>query len=129
MLGGEQVEYSCTLRKLTPGDVEIAKLDTGRSFPDLTLDIAVFEGHVKRLLREKGELDSYDLLIPLLRRGYGEAYGIEANRWRELVRAGYGDANDLFEPLEQLAEWGRIRRHIEHRVEGGVTVPRVMWSL
>ncbi|HUV33843.1 MAG TPA: hypothetical protein VMW22_02860 [Candidatus Desulfaltia sp.] len=111
------MEYSCTLRKLTPGDAEIAKLD------------AVFEGHVKRLLGEKGELDSYDLLIPLLRRGYGEAYGIEPDAWRMLVRLGYGDANDLFEPLEQLAEWGRIRRHVERRVEGGVTVPRVMWSL
>jgi len=117
VLDGERVEYSCTLRKLTPGDAEIAKLD------------AVFEGHVKRLLGEKGELDSYDLLIPLLRRGYGEAYGIEPDAWRMLVRLGYGDANDLFEPLEQLAEWGRIRRHVERRVEGGVTVPRVMWSL
>jgi len=120
---------SNSLIKLTPGDVEVTKLDTRRSFPDLTLDIAVFEEHAKMVLGEKGELDSYDLLIPLLRRGYGESYGIEADRWRELVRLGYGDANDLFEPLEQLARWGRVRRRVNHRVEGGVTVPRVMWSL
>lgn len=120
---------SNSLIKLTPGDAQITKLDTQRSFPDLNLDIAVFEGHVKRLLGEKGELDSYDLLIPLLRKGYGESYGIETDRWRELVRLGYGDSNDLFEPLEQLARWSGIRRHVKHRVEGGVTVPRVMWSL
>ena len=120
---------SNSLIKLTPGEAEIKKLDTGRSFPDLTLDFAVFESHVKRLLGEKGELDSYDLLIPLLRRGYGEAYGIEPDAWRMLVRAGYGDANDLFEPLEQLAEWGRIKRSVKRRIEGEVTVPRIIWSL
>ncbi|MFH2111549.1 MAG: hypothetical protein ABIJ47_09865 [Candidatus Bathyarchaeota archaeon] len=120
---------SNSLIKLTPGDAEITKLDAGRSFPDLTLDIAIFESHVKRLLEEKGELDSYDLLIPLLRKGYGEAYGVEQDAWRTLVRLGYGDANDLFEPLEQLARWGRIRRSVKHRTEGGVTVPRVLWGL
>jgi glucosamine 6-phosphate synthetase-like amidotransferase/phosphosugar isomerase protein len=120
---------SNSLIKLTPGEAEIKKLDTGRSFPNLTLDISVFEDHVKRLLGEMGELDSYDLLIPLLRRGYDEAYGIEPDTWRTLVMLGYGDANDLFEPLEQLSEWGRIKRSVKHKVEGGVTVPRVMWSL
>jgi len=120
---------SNSLIKLTPGDFEVTKLDTRRSFPNLNLDIAVFGEHAKRLLGEKGELDSYDLLIPLLRKGYDEAYDIEPDRWRELVRLGYGDANDLFEPLEQLARWDRVRRRVNHRVEGGVTVPRVMWSL
>ncbi len=115
--------------KLTSGDVEVTKLDAQRSFPDLTLDTAAFEGHVKRLLKEKGELDSYDLLILLLRKGYGEAYGIEPDRWSELMQAGYGDTNELFEPLEQLAGWVWIRRSVKHRVEGGVTVLRVMWSL
>ena len=120
---------SNSLIKLTPGCAEEARLDPGRGFPDLSLDIAVFEGHVKRVLGEKGELDSYGLLIPLLKEGYGESYGIEAERWREIVRLGYGDSNDLFEPLEQLAKWGRIRRRVVRRVEGGVMVPRVMWSL
>jgi len=120
---------SNSLIKLTPGEAEITRLDAARSFPDLTLDIGIFEGYVKRLLGEKGELDSYDLLIPLLKRGYGEAYSVEQDEWRRLVRLGYGDTNDLFEPLEQLAGWGRIRRTVKHRAEGGVTVPRVMWSL
>jgi len=44
------------------------------------------------------------------------------------VRLGYGDANDLFEPLEQLARWGRVRRSVKYLMEGGVTFPRVMWS-
>jgi glucosamine--fructose-6-phosphate aminotransferase (isomerizing) len=120
---------SNSLIELTPGGAKITRLDPRRSFPDLNLNATVFEGHVKRLLGERGESDCFGLLIPLLREGYGESYGIEAERWRELVRLGYGDANDLIEPLEQLAGCGRIRRRVKRRVEGGVTVPRVMWSL
>ncbi len=117
-----------SLIKLTPGDMEVTKLDETRSFPNLQMDIGLFGKNVSRLLRERGELDSFGLLIPLLQRGYDEAYGIEPDKWREIVKLGYGDANDHFEALEQLTKWGRIRRSVKQREEAGIIVPRVMWS-
>jgi len=49
--------------------------------------------------------------------------------WRRAQRQGWGDQNQIVEPLEELARRGLLKRRTVFREEAGVKVPRIEWSL
>jgi len=80
------------------------------------------------VLKEKGEMDSVGLLLALAQVGWEEVFGLDRKSWLSLYRAGWGDQNQVMEPLAEMAEEGLIRKKVRPRLEGGVEVPRVFWS-
>jgi glucosamine 6-phosphate synthetase-like amidotransferase/phosphosugar isomerase protein len=118
-----------SLIQLTSGEIKVTRLNPVQMLPDFELDHEIFEKKVTGLLDEKGELDTFGLLFPLMKKGYDEVYDVDYNEWQRQVKAGWADGNDLVEPLEHLTKQGKIKRHIRQRIEGGVQVPRITWSL
>ncbi|MBN2334331.1 hypothetical protein JXL21_02145 [Candidatus Bathyarchaeota archaeon] len=117
-----------SLIKLTRDRVEVEKLDPSRRAPDPKLDEDALLRYSLRVLREKGELDSVGLLLALAPEGWEEAFGLDRESWLSLFRIGWGDQNQVMEPLAEMAEKGLIGRKVRPHLEGGVEVPRVFWS-
>lgn len=117
-----------SLVRLTRDRIEVKKLDPDRKAPDPRLDEEALLGHSLRVLRERGELDSVGLLLALAQGGWDEVFGLDRESWLSLYRMGWGDQNQVMEPLAEMAEKGLIGRKVRPSVEGGVTVPRVLWS-
>ena len=117
-----------SLIKLTRDRVEISKLDPGRTALDPTLDEDVLLEESLRVLRERGEMDTIKLLRALAKDGFERAFGLEKEEWTRLYRMGWGDQNQVMEPLAEMAKKGLIGKVVRPSVEGGVTVPRVLWS-
>jgi len=61
--------------------------------------------------------------------GGDKAFNISIDRWKELQKMGWGDQNQLIDNLNLMVDEGLIDRTIEQYPEGGVIVPRVVWSL
>jgi len=117
-----------SLIKLTRDRIEISKLDPKRTALDPKLDEGVLLGESLRVLRERGEMDTISLLLSLAKDGFEKVFGLEKGEWTRFYRMGWGDQNQVMEPLAEMAEKGLIRKIVRPRVEGGVTVPRVLWS-
>ena len=117
-----------SLIKLTRDRVEISKLDSNRDAPDPKLDEDALLEHSLRVLNEKGEMDSVGLLLALAQGGWEDVFGLDRESWLSLYRAGWGDQNQVMEPLAEMAEKGLIGKKVRTRLEGGVEVPRVFWS-
>jgi len=117
-----------SLITLTRDLVEVRKLDPSRHAPDPDLAEEALLEQSLRVLREGGEMDSVALLTALSRGGFEEAFHVPPDEWRRMYLAGHGDQNQIMEPLAAAAAKGRVRRRVQVRREGGVDVPRVMWS-
>jgi len=117
-----------SLIRITRDRIEVAKLDPSRRAPDPDLDEEALLEQSLRILRERGEMDSVELLIALSRGGFDEAFHVSLEEWRRMYLMGHGDQNQIMEPLSAAAARGRIRCRVLLRREGGVDVPRGMWS-
>jgi len=117
-----------SLIKLTRDRVEISKLDPKRDALDPKLDEGILLEESLRVLRKRGELDTINLLLSLAKDGFEKVFGLEKGEWMRFYRLGWGDQNQVMEPLAEMVKKGFIRKIVRPRVEGGVTVPRVLWS-
>ena len=115
--------------QLTAGEIKATRLNPEQMFPYFELDYEIFEKKVRDLLYEKGELDTFGVLFPLMKKGFDEIFKVDYIEWQRQVKAGWANGNDLVEPLECLTKQGKIKRHIRQRIEGGVKVKRITWSM
>lgn len=115
--------------KMTREGFEITRLDKNRKAPATPIDWYGFRDEVIRILGECGKQNCLELHLKLEEAGGEKAFNISMGRWKELQRMGWGDQNQLIENLNLMVEEGLINRTIEQHPEGGVIVPRVVWSL
>lgn len=119
-----------SLIKLTRGRVEVTPLDTLRRVPDLKLDANELGRLILHVLKRKGEVDFDALRYELYPDGWARAFGIEAEQFKDLRRKGVRIINPYIETLDMLISEGKIRRHIDRRLEAGVErLPRFAYSL
>ena len=109
--------------------IEISKLDPRKSAPDPPLNYEIMLEKVSTILQDMGEIDTVAILLELEKNGFKDIFGLNESEWEELRKMGYGDQNQVMEPLDRMAEAGAIKKKIRPRLEGGKIVPRVMWSL
>lgn len=114
--------------KMTRDRIEITKLDPSRNAADPHLNIGIFREEIIELLK-KNDMTCIDIILELSKPLGGSIFGMEEAPWMELVKLGWGDQNQVIDPLEQLAEEGSVVRKLEQRMEGGNYVPRFVWSL
>ena len=114
--------------KMTRDKIEITKLDPSRNAPDPHLNLGVFREEITELLK-KGDMTSVEIIIALNESGGERVFGMEKANWQEVVKVGWGDQNQVIDPLEQLTEEGSVVRKFEQRMEGGNHVPRFVWGL
>jgi glucosamine 6-phosphate synthetase-like amidotransferase/phosphosugar isomerase protein len=113
--------------KMTRDRIEITKLDPSRaSNPHLYM--CVFREVITELLK-KGAMTSVEIDIELGESGGERVFGMDEADWKELVKVGWGDQNQIIDSLEQLVKEGSVVRRLEQRMEGGNHVPRFVWSL
>lgn len=114
--------------KMTRDMIEITKLDPARKAVDPHLNMGIFREEITKLLK-KSTMTSIEIIIELNKSGGERIFGMEEVEWKDLVKVGWGDQNQIIDPLEQLAEDGSVVRKLEQRMEGGNYVPRFVWSL
>jgi glucosamine--fructose-6-phosphate aminotransferase (isomerizing) len=114
--------------KMTRDRIEITKLDQSRNAPDPHLNMSKFKEVITKLL-EKKDMTSLEIIIALNESGGARVFGMDDIPWLEFVEEGWGDQNQVIDPLEQLTEEGSVVRKLEQRMEGGIQVPRYVWSL
>jgi len=114
--------------KMTRDRIEISKLDPSRNAPGTHLNIGIFREEITELLK-KSAMTSVEIINELNKSGGERVFGMDEEDWKELVKVGWGDQNQIIDPLEQLAEEGSVVRRLEQRMEGGNHVPRFVWSL
>jgi hypothetical protein len=84
---------------------------------------------VIRLLGECGKQTCLSLLLKLNEAGGEKLFGISLGEWKELQRIGWGDQNQIMDTLNEMYREGLINRTVEQHPEGGIIVPRIIWSL
>ncbi len=114
--------------KMTRDRIEITKLDPSRKASNPHLYMCIFREEITELLK-KGAMTSVEIIIELSESGGERVFGMDEADWKELVKVGWGDQNQIIDPLEQLVEEGSVVRRMEQRMEGGNHVPRFVWSL
>jgi glucosamine--fructose-6-phosphate aminotransferase (isomerizing) len=115
--------------KMTREGFEISRLDNSRKAPDTPVDRMGFRDEVIRVLGECGKQTCLTLLLKLNEAGGEKLFGISLGEWKELQRIGWGDQNQIMDNLNLMVEEGLINRTIEQHQEGGIVVPRIVWSL
>jgi glucosamine--fructose-6-phosphate aminotransferase (isomerizing) len=115
--------------KMTREGFEITRLNNDRIAPQTTIDWYGFRDEIICILSKYGKQTSLEVLLRSNETGGEKFFGISTGEWKEIIKAGYGDQNQLMDNLNHMVEEGLINRSIEKRGEGGITVPRVVWSL
>lgn len=115
--------------KMTRDGFEISRLDNNRSAPATVVDRIGFRDEVIRVLGEFGKQTSLELILRLNEAGGERLFGISLGEWKELQRIGWGDQNQIMDNLNLMVEEELINKTIEQHPEGGIVVPRVVWSL
>ncbi len=115
--------------KMNRDGFEISRLDTTRNAPDTPVDRMGFRDEVIHVLGGCGKQTCLELLLKLNEVGGEKLFGVSLGEWKELQRIGWGDQNQIMDNLNLMVEEGLISRTIEQRHEGGIVVPRVVWSL
>ncbi|MBN2334336.1 hypothetical protein JXL21_02170 [Candidatus Bathyarchaeota archaeon] len=119
-----------SLIKLTRGKAEISVLDKGRKVPDLRLDKNLLGERFEDVLREKGRRDFREMWYDLNPDSWAEAYGLEADEWNALRKAGVSVVNPYISVVDMLKHECRVEESIDPRVEGGVPgTPRFSYVL
>jgi hypothetical protein len=119
---------SNSLIKMTRDGFEITRLDKTREAPSTPIERFGFRDEVIRVLGEHGKQTCLELLLRLNKAGGERLFGITLGEWKELQRIGWGDQNQIMDNLNLMVEEGLINRTIEEHHEGGIIVPRVVWS-
>ena len=78
---------------------------------------------------KKSDMTSVEIIMALNESGGARVFEMEDSPWMALVEMGWGDQNQVIDPLERLTEEGSVVRKLEQRMEGGILVPRFVWSL
>ena len=118
-----------SLIKMTRDGFKITRLDPDREAPATTIDRWGFRDTVIKVLGEKGKQTCLELLLDLNESGGEKMFNISLNEWKELQHIGWGDQNQIMDCLNLMVEEGLIKQSVEQRPEGGIVVPRVVWSL
>jgi glucosamine--fructose-6-phosphate aminotransferase (isomerizing) len=118
-----------SLIKMTRDGFKITRLDPMRDAPATPIDRMGFRDEVVKQLGEHGKQTSLELLLRLNASGGERLFGVTPERWKELQRIGWGDQNQIMDCLNLMVEEGLISRSVEDHPEGGIVVPRVVWSL
>jgi hypothetical protein len=118
-----------SLIKMTRDGFKITRLDPNRNAPASPIDRWGFRDAVIGVLGEKGKQTCLELLLTLNASGGEKMFNISSEEWKELQRIGWGDQNQIMDCLNLMVEEGLINRSIEQHPEGGIVVPRVVWSL
>lgn len=118
-----------SLIKMTRDGFHITRLDTHRDAPSTRVDWMGFRDAVINCLGEAGKQSCLELLLKLNEGGGEKMFDISLGEWKELQRIGWGDQNQIMDNLICMMEEGLIDRTVETREEGGVRVPRIVWSL
>ena len=115
--------------KMTRSGFEITRLDKNRYAPETPVDWMGFRDEVIRVLGECGKQTCLSLLLKLNEAGGEKLFGVSLGEWKELQRIGWGDQNQIMDSLNKIYREGLINRSVEQHPEGGITVPRIVWSL
>ena len=118
-----------SLIKMTRDGFEISRLDKTRDAPSTPVDRLGFRDEVIRVLGEHGAQTSLDIDIRMGMSGGEKLFNLSSEEWQRIKAMGYGDQNQYIDNLNLMAEEGLIKKTTEQRLEGGVIVPRVVWSL
>lgn len=118
-----------SLIKMTRYGFDILRLDKTREAPKTPIDSIGFRDAIIEVLAENGKQTCLELLLKLNNAGGEKMFGITLDEWKEWQRIGWGDQNQIVDNLNLMVEEGLICNNIEQRLEGGVVVPRVVWSL
>ena len=118
-----------SLIKMTRDGFKITRLDPNRKAPATPVDRVGFRDAVIKLLGEKGKQTCLDLLLNLNEKDGEKLFGITSEEWKELQAIGWGDQNQIMDCMNLMVEEGLINRTVEQRLEGGIVVPRIVWSL
>ncbi len=114
--------------KMTRDRIEITKLDPFRKAPAPQLNMSRFKEVITEILK-KSDMTSVEIIMALNESGGARVFEMEDSPWMALVEMGWGDQNQVIDPLERLTEEGSVVRKLEQRMEGGILVPRFVWSL
>lgn len=115
--------------KMTRDGFKITRLDTNRVAPATPVDRCGFRDQIVRELTEHGKQTCLELLENLKKSGGEKLFDITVDEWKEVQRIGWEDQNQIMDNLNLMVEEGLIKRSIEQWPEGGIVVPRVVWSL
>ncbi len=115
--------------KMTRDSIEISKLDSKRNASSFKINTKGFMQVVGNILSQKGPMTSVEIILALTQVDGGKISGMDEEEWKNLIKIGWGDQNQVIEPLEQLVEEGSVVKTLEKRMEGGNNVPRFVWSL
>ena len=114
--------------KMTRDKIEISKLDKNRNAGTQKPKKNAFKEILYGLL-EKEPMHSIDIIIAMTEMDVGKVYGMDPEEWKEFVKLGWGDQNEVIDLLESLTEEGSVVKTLEYCPEGGHKVPRYVWSL
>ena len=115
--------------KMTRDSIEISKLDKNRNASTKKPKKSVFKEVLYDLILEKGPMHSVEIIIAMTEMDAGKVYDMDIDEWKEYVKLGWGDQNEVIDLLEQLTEENSVIKTLERRFEGGNKVPRYVWSL
>ncbi len=115
--------------KMTRDTIEISKLDKNRNAGTKKPRKNAFKDILYGLLEEKGAMHCVEIIIAMTEMDAGKVYGMNPEEWKEFVKLGWGDQNEVIDLLESLTEEDSIVKTLEYRLEGGNKVPRYVWSL
>ena len=118
-----------SLIRMTAEGFQVRRLDPCRAAPRVEVDPAGFQEAVSELLGGGEWMCSLEVLLGLRGELGARAMGLGLEEWRRAQRQGWGDQNQIVEPLEELARRGLLKRRTVFREEAGVKVPRIEWSL
>lgn len=115
--------------KMTREGFEITRLNNNRVAPTIRINWFGFRDEIIRLLGEYGKQTCLEIILRIIMAGGEKFFSISHDEWMEYQKIGWGDQNQLMDNLNLMADEGLINRIIEQRPEGGVIVPRVVWTL
>ena len=115
--------------KMTRDNITISKLDKNRNAGTKKPRKEEFKEILYSLLSENGGMHCVEIIIAMTEMDAGKVYDLDESEWKEFVKLGWGDQNEVIDVLEQLTEEGSVVKTLERRLEGGNYVPRYVWSL
>ena len=118
-----------SLIKMTRDGFKITRLDKTRDAPKSQIDGLGFRDAIIQILAKKNKQTCLEILLDLNKSGGEKLFGITLGEWKDWQRVGWGDQNQIVNNLNLMVEEGLINYNVEQRLEGGVVIPRVVWSL
>jgi glucosamine--fructose-6-phosphate aminotransferase (isomerizing) len=118
-----------TIIRLTRNKIRLSKLDKNRTIPKLSLDMATFRDIIMEMLEERKEMTSLDIILALQKIKDQNIFRLKSDQWENLIKIGWGDQNQIIDPMLTMVNEGFVARKVEFREEGRNSVPRIIWYL